>query len=357
MKIIQISRVEANKRPFDFVDLAASLPEHTFVWAGGGSLLSKCQALAANLPNVKFIGPVSEEEKSRLYEDSDVYVSTSSFEGFNITIGEALLHAIPVVAYDLPVYHGLGYSDFIHLAALGSNRAASVDNFTQSLRDTLNSYDSAAQMAEDGKRFVQKFYSLDSVRNTAEATFSRISGPDSKILAVMLDSPSVGGGRIAFRQLLYVLQGRFAMTLVSTRGSTEAQFPRLSEEIRIDGDRAFSSMLLPLYALRALKKSHYDVLLTHMGLHTFLLLPLSQIYHATSVIYVTDRLSLREQVGFSAGLARRADAFLIWLLNWALLRLFQRVVSISGYTSDAIAETSGVDKRRISVVPFALYPT
>lgn len=334
--------------------MAASFPDHIFVWAGGGSLLGQCQSLASSIGNVKFVGPISEEAKSRLYEESDVYVSTSSFEGFNITIGEALLHALPVVAYDLPVYHDLGYSDFVRLAALGSDAAESLRNFMTVLEDTLRSHDSARILAEKGKRFVERSYSMEAVRLQAESAFLRFAPSGSRVLAVMHDSPSIGGGRIAFRQLLHALRGAFVVKLVSTSGATETQFPRLDEEIRIRDDRMFSGMLLPIYARRAFKNSRCRILLTHMGLHTLLLLPLSQMYHATSVIYVTDRLPLREQIDYSSGLMRKADAFSIWLLNWALLRLFSQVISISSYTSREIERTSGVNKKRISVVPFSL---
>ncbi|MGI8649117.1 MAG: glycosyltransferase family 4 protein [Rubrobacter sp.] len=96
-----------------------------------GKLLAR---LKADLPrNVHFHGPVSGEEKARLLAGSDLYIQTSRWEGFSISIAEAMYVGVPCVVTDTPhpdqiVHHaevmkdlGLGL-----VLPVGSEQAAKV---------------------------------------------------------------------------------------------------------------------------------------------------------------------------------------------------------------------------------------
>ncbi|MEM3809641.1 MAG: glycosyltransferase [Thermoproteota archaeon] len=54
--------------------------------------------------NFKHHGIVSNEEKTELYRRSKVFIFPSFYEGFGISVAEALSYGCPVVAWNLPVY-------------------------------------------------------------------------------------------------------------------------------------------------------------------------------------------------------------------------------------------------------------
>jgi glycosyltransferase involved in cell wall biosynthesis len=56
---------------------------------------------------VDWRGSVSDEELARAYAEATVYVSMSEHEGFCLPILEAMMHDIPVFAYDLPAIREL----------------------------------------------------------------------------------------------------------------------------------------------------------------------------------------------------------------------------------------------------------
>jgi len=66
--------------------------------------LNWVQTRQLNLPGeaVPWLGSVSEEELARAYQEATVYLSMSEHEGFCLPILEAMMHNVPVFAYDLP---------------------------------------------------------------------------------------------------------------------------------------------------------------------------------------------------------------------------------------------------------------
>lgn len=62
--------------------------------------------------HVEFSGFVSEEEKIRLFKASRIFLMPSRHEGSPRVIGEAIICATPVVAYDIPNYRPV-FGDFV----------------------------------------------------------------------------------------------------------------------------------------------------------------------------------------------------------------------------------------------------
>ena len=61
----------------------------------------------SEIPNVQFLGFVSDEEKWRLLRECECLILPSHFEGFGLPIAEAFSVGKPVFASDLPVFHEL----------------------------------------------------------------------------------------------------------------------------------------------------------------------------------------------------------------------------------------------------------
>jgi glycosyltransferase involved in cell wall biosynthesis len=91
-----MARVTSVKNPQLLLDVAALLPDVTFVMAGGGDLLDEITAKAPS--NVKVIGWA---DASLFWSAVDLAISTSDNEGMPIALIEAQLAGIPVIATDV----------------------------------------------------------------------------------------------------------------------------------------------------------------------------------------------------------------------------------------------------------------
>jgi len=102
-RVISIGHLEAKKRPLDAVKIVRKLRNKfeniEFIWIGDGELRDRVKRVCQKngLTFVNFVGRKSEREKWQLLKSSRVYISTSGFEGFNLTIAEAFLAGLPVI--------------------------------------------------------------------------------------------------------------------------------------------------------------------------------------------------------------------------------------------------------------------
>jgi glycosyltransferase involved in cell wall biosynthesis len=101
MKFLYISRYSTNKQLEQYISLAESLKEHTFLHIGSGN-----KEIFESLKNsrVVFLGSVDEETKNDHLVSCDAYICTSSYEGFNLPILEAIDANKTVFASALPVH-------------------------------------------------------------------------------------------------------------------------------------------------------------------------------------------------------------------------------------------------------------
>ena len=67
-------------------------------------VFSQQNGLNEALPNVKFLGRVSDEELRRLYNQAACFIFPSIYEGFGLPLLEAMTCGCPVLASDIPVF-------------------------------------------------------------------------------------------------------------------------------------------------------------------------------------------------------------------------------------------------------------
>jgi glycosyltransferase involved in cell wall biosynthesis len=100
LRLLQLGRLEARKRPELAIDALAALRradvEASLVIAGDGPR-DALAARATGLP-VRFTGRVGEADKWRLYDSADVLLFGSTLEGFGLVVAEAQSRGVPVVA-------------------------------------------------------------------------------------------------------------------------------------------------------------------------------------------------------------------------------------------------------------------
>lgn len=129
--LVYVGRI-AKRKGIDFLIKSMPLvkeriPEVLLLVAGKGSYLDEVKALAARLQlqeNVRFLGFVPEEELNALYNLGECVVVPSVFEGFGITIIEALAAGTRVIGTDSDgIREILQSGDYGRLVPYGDLRA------------------------------------------------------------------------------------------------------------------------------------------------------------------------------------------------------------------------------------------
>lgn len=107
--ILWISILRKHKRPLLVADIARRVPAINFVLVGSsvsseGELIRKLEDSCKRVPNLYWLGSVSEELKEQLIHECIAGITTSIQEGFGMTPLEFLSHNKPVIAYPLEVF-------------------------------------------------------------------------------------------------------------------------------------------------------------------------------------------------------------------------------------------------------------
>ena len=107
-RILWVGRLSKEKRPFDVLNIMqrvkAEIPDAKLIMVGGNNPEME-EELRKNIAeydlenNIVLAG--FQKDVSPYYKDASLYLSTSEYEGFAISIAEAQINGLPVVGYDL----------------------------------------------------------------------------------------------------------------------------------------------------------------------------------------------------------------------------------------------------------------
>lgn len=106
--VLSVGHLMERKGIVEYVDLARSVPEVTFCWAGAvheATMTSPVRAALAQAPaNLRLLGHLSPEQVRDAYAGADLFCFMSHEETQGIVVLEALASGVPVLVRDIDVY-------------------------------------------------------------------------------------------------------------------------------------------------------------------------------------------------------------------------------------------------------------
>lgn len=102
--VLWVANFRPVKRPEFVIELARRLPHRNFVMVGGPLTGQEesyeiARKAAANVPNLKLLGPLPYAEAGAVFERARLHLNTSEFEGFPNTFLQAWIRSVPVVTF------------------------------------------------------------------------------------------------------------------------------------------------------------------------------------------------------------------------------------------------------------------
>jgi len=160
-----LGRLEPVKRPWIFLELAKHFPNVDFLVAGIAhfpALLNPILDKYKSLPNVKFLGLVSGEEKHDLLNSAWAIMNTSIHEALPVSFLEAFSYGKPVISCQDPdeFVSQFGYATGEVLGeGLGEK---DIELFSKSLEQCLSNEKERLQKGKDARACVLERYSFES---------------------------------------------------------------------------------------------------------------------------------------------------------------------------------------------------
>lgn len=167
LRIVMVSRLEHDKKGQDLLIKAASQLQGkvTVDFIGTGSSLEYLKQLVHQLhceESVKFLGKQDQRYISSHLADYDLFVQPSRWEGFGLTVAEALAAQIPVLASE-----GQGPAEVICGNKYGwIFENGNVEDLIHKIEYILNHYHEAIEKAKLGKEYVYQNFDIHSTANT-----------------------------------------------------------------------------------------------------------------------------------------------------------------------------------------------
>ncbi|MCG6567456.1 glycosyltransferase [Tessaracoccus sp. Y36] len=144
--VLSVGHLMVRKGILEYIDLARSMPEADFYWAGtapNAAMTPDVRAALAHPPsNLHLLGHIPPDEVRDAYAGADLFCFMSHEETQGIVVLEALSSGVPVLVRDIPVYDG-----WLHEVAV--HRASTTREFETTARAVLSG--EAPDLTEAGR--------------------------------------------------------------------------------------------------------------------------------------------------------------------------------------------------------------
>ncbi len=179
LEVLFLARLQARKRPGDFVAAAAMLlsefPDVTFSLVGPdeGEGPNVERAIGDLAPNgrITWQGPIAREETLARMAQAAVYVLPSVDEPFPMSVLEALSAGLPVI-----VTNSCGLADEIDSGGVGIVVSNGVDDLADAIRRLLADSALRLKMGERAKALAEQKFSMAAVAETLASAYGATNG-------------------------------------------------------------------------------------------------------------------------------------------------------------------------------------
>ncbi len=157
--VLSVGQLQKRKGVLEFIELAKSMPDFEFVWAGGAVFGKMSEGydeiknvINGKLPkNVHFLGLIPRERMNDIYNMADVMFLPSYEELFPMCILEAMCVNIPILTRDLEIYNDI-LMDFY----LSGNNNNDFKNILIKLKNDKDFYTQMCNKSKEGNIFYSK---------------------------------------------------------------------------------------------------------------------------------------------------------------------------------------------------------
>jgi glycosyltransferase involved in cell wall biosynthesis len=159
-----MGRMTSVKNPFLLIKVAAQLPEIQFVMAGGGELLESIRSIAP--VNVNTVGWL---DSSTFWSAVDIAISTSDNEGMPLSLIEAQLAGVPVIATNVG-----SNSEIVKHGLTGFIVEKDSNALIEAIRQITSSPTLAKTLGEKGRELADKEFSLKVMVRAHEVLYQEL---------------------------------------------------------------------------------------------------------------------------------------------------------------------------------------
>ncbi len=175
--VLFVGRLVRHKGVEYLLQAARAIPEGLFVIVGDGPMAEEYRALAVKLqvPNVRFVGRVSESDLPGYYAACDLFVlpSVSRLEAFGTVALEAMASSKPVVLSDIP-----GVREVITHGREGLlAEPLNASDLASKVRELLGDEKLRWRMGDLGRRKVEEVYNMQRVAGLVEEVYEGALAP------------------------------------------------------------------------------------------------------------------------------------------------------------------------------------
>jgi glycosyltransferase involved in cell wall biosynthesis len=159
------ARFEPWKQPELVADLAESLPEVTFVMAGGPGdkeLFSELQRREAEIENLVVLGHIPFSEIDRYFAAADIFLNTSKSEGFPNTFLQAWAQATPVASLQVDP------NDILSSRGIGIVGDGSINTLQSRMARLIEDENKLINLGKASKEYLDKYHTVKAITDRYE---------------------------------------------------------------------------------------------------------------------------------------------------------------------------------------------